>query len=389
MDTKKRISGGYLNLTAANTLYYAGCGVYTYLSVYLRTGPGFTKAQIGILLALGQIVASIAPIFWGYLADRSKNRNTIWMLVVAGAAVGALLVPLSRRFLFVAMALLFVNCFQSSVASLQDSVSSELCKNNGWDLGRSRMAGTLSYAVTTFLAGVYLAGGDFKMFVVYAAIFALSLVPIAFVPKVPGYQSGGRHVPYRVLFSEPKLVVVYVVSFFICLTTSFYYSFFSLYFISPEVGGTTALFGICNALASIAEFPVLLYASKAIKKWGLTRVMVFSMTMLALRWFLIGLVPDPYALCVINTLHGVSYGLIALCVVLLINEYVQPEFRASGQSFNTMLVYGLTRVIASSCGGFLSEAFPFAVIFIVLGSVVVVTTAAYFIYLKRRRMLTA
>ena len=65
---------GYWYLVAFSTLYYGACGSYTYLSVYLKTGPGFTTAQIGILLAMGQIVASVSPLIWGAIADRSRHR---------------------------------------------------------------------------------------------------------------------------------------------------------------------------------------------------------------------------------------------------------------------------------------------------------------------------
>ncbi|MEA4823444.1 MAG: MFS transporter [Clostridiaceae bacterium] len=374
---------GYGYLVTNGTLYYAACGAYTYLSVYLKTGPGFTTAQIGILLALGQVVASFSPVFWGYLADRSKNRNTIWMVVIAGSVIGALLVPISRQFLFVAAALIFVNCFQSSISGMQDSVTTELCANNRWDLGRSRMLGTVAYAITTFAVGAYLSTDNWELFALYSAIFAVSLIPIALLPKVPGYQSGGHRVPYRKLFEEPKLVIIFLIAFALNLTTSFYYSFFSVYFISPEVGGTTTLFGICNGLASLAEFPGVFFFSKVERKIGLNRLMLGAMGFLALRWLLIGLVPNPYALIFINMLHGVSYGVVALAVVVYINRVVRPEFRASAQGFNTMLTYGITRVIASLFGGFLASAFPFSSIFVVLSGVVAAVTIGYLLYLKK------
>ena len=374
---------GYWYLVAFCTLYYGACGSYTYLSVYLKTGPGFTTAQIGILLALGQVVASVSPLIWGAIADRSRHRNTVLIIVTAGALVGAMLVPVSRQFLFVAGALIFVNCFQSSVVGMQDSVGAELCTRNNWDLGRTRVLGTLAYAATTFAVGKYLATDSWQHFALYSFLFLIALIPAALLPKVPGYQSHGHKVPYWKLFENRQLMVLFAVSFALCLTTSFYYSFFSIYFISPEVGGTTALFGICNALASIAEAPGVFFFSRVKDKVGLNRVMLGAMAFLALRWLLIGLVPDPYALIVINMLHGVSYGITSLAIVLIIDRLVRPEFRASAQGFNTMLVYGITRVIASLCGGFLAEAFPIASIFIVLGIIVAGATVFYTFYLKR------
>lgn len=385
---KQDTGRGYSWLTAFCTMYYAACGAYTYLSVYLKTGPKFSNQQIGILLALGQVVASIAPLVWGYIADHSRSRNRIWMLVVAGAAISALLVPISKEFALVAAALLLANCFQSSIVSLQDSVSTELCAKNGWDLGRSRTWGTLAYALMTFAVGYFLKTDTWYFFALYSLIYGASIFMIARIPNVPGYQSKTHRVPYIKLFEDKGLVVMFIVNFLICLTTSFYYSFFSVYFISEEVGGTTGLFGICNALASVAEFPAVLLVARYIKKHGIERVMLFAMTFLALRWFLIGLVPNPYALIVINLLHGLSYAVTALCVVLYINERIRPEFRASAQGFNTMLVYGLTRVIASLCGGYLSAAFSTSSIFIVLGIIVTATTVGYAIYLAKNHAFT-
>lgn len=377
MEKEKNSKSGFIMLCLFYTFYYMGSGVYTYLSVYLKSGPGFDTDQIGILLALGQIVAMFSPYFWGLAADKAKNRNTIWIIVVSMAVITAIFIPQSNSFIYVACILIIMNLFHPSILAMAESVSAELCTKNGWSLANTRLMGTLTYAASTFLVGYIFVGDEPAIFYIFAVIFAISLVPIYFTPKVAGYQSGKNRVPYRKLFTNKKLVTLYILCAVVYLTTSFYYSFFSVYFISEEVGGTTSQFGLCNGLASVAEFVGLIFSAKYIKKYGAEKTIIVSIAFLALRWLLIGLVPNPIALIFINMLHGCSYGVFAIACSVYIDKYVQPEFKASGHAFNTLLSMGLMRAIASFTGGFLAKAIPYTTIFISMGVIIAVATVVY------------
>lgn len=377
MEKEKSNKSGFIMLCLFYTFYYMGSGIYTYLSVYLKSGPGFDTDQIGILLALGQIVAMFSPYFWGLRADKAKNRNTILFIIVAMAAIIAIFIPMNNSFIYVACILITMNLFHPSIMAIADSVSAELCSRNGWSLANTRLMGTLTYAASTFLIGYIFVGDEPAIFYIFSAIFIISLIPIYFTPKVAGYQSGNKRVPYRKLFTNKKLVTLYILAAVVYLTTSFYYSFFSVYFISEEVGGTTGQFGICNGLASVAEFVGLIFAAKYIKKSGAEKTLIISVAFLSIRWFLIGLVPNPVALIFINMLHGCSYGVFALACSVYIDKHVQPEFKASGHAFNTLLSMGLMRALASFTGGFLAKAVPYTTIFICMGAIIAVTTVVY------------
>ncbi len=377
MEKEMHSRSGFIMLCLFYTFYYMASGVYTYLSVYLKNGPGFDTDQIGILLALGQIVAMFSPYFWGIAADKSKNRNTIWFLVVAMSVIVAVFIPANNSFIYVACILIIMNLFHPSVIGMAESVSAELCTKNNWSLANTRLIGTLTYAASTFLIGHIFIGDEPMIFYIFAVILALSLIPICFTPKVAGYQSGQHRVPYRKLFTNKKLVALYILCATVYLTTSFYYSFFSVYFISEEVGGTTSQFGICNGLASVAEFAGLIFSSKYIKKHGTEKTIVVSIAFLALRWLLIGLIPNPTALIFINMLHGCSYGVFAIACSVYIDKYVQPEFKASGHTFNTLLSMGLTRAIASFTGGFIAKVVPYTTIFISMSVIIGLTTVIY------------
>lgn len=374
---EKSAKKGFLSICLFYMFYYMGGGVYTYLSVYLKTGPGFDTEQVGILLALGQVVAIFAPYVWGQIADRSKSRNSILFLLVAMTALISLIIPLGKSFYYVALTLMFISIFQSSNVAMADSISAELCSKNNWSLANTRLLGTISYAIATFAYGYFFSKGSTAMFWIYSIIFGASLIPIVMMPKVAGYQSGKKHVPYHKLFTNKKLASLYILCAVVYLTTCFYYSFFSIYFISEEVGGTTGQFGICNGLASLAEFIGLIFAARSIKRAGVEKTIIISLVFLSIRWFLIGFVPNPIALIFINMLHGCSFGVFAIACSVYIDKYVQPEFKASGHAFNSILSLGLMRAIASFTGGFLAKAMPYTKIFISMGIIIAITVIVY------------
>ena len=376
-------TSGMRDMTAYYILIYCAASIYIYLPKYLQQGPKLSVEQNGVVQSIGPLVAIIMPFIWGQIADKSKSRNIVWAVVVGGSALTVSLVPLSGNFFYIIIMLAAVSIFQTSIPSLADSVCSEICSANSWDLGLRRRFAPLCYAAFTFLAGAFFRMDKSDIFIAYGLLAAVALIPLLKLPKVPGYRFRRTKTPFYKLFTNKPLLILYCFNFCIFLTSSYYYSFFLLYFTSDVVGGATALYGVCNALASISEFPFLLVVGKIIRRRGVTTAFMIGLSLLALRWLLIGLVPNPYALTGINMLHGFSFACINYCVVIYINQYVQPEFKASGQTFSGIICYGVTKVIGSAAGGWLTGIFGYQAMFISIGVFMALVAAAYALMIPR------
>ena len=153
------------------TLYYSASSIYTYLPKYLEQGARLSVEQIGAVQAIGPLVAFILPFLWGQAADNAKSRNTVWAVVTLGTAVSAFLLPASRQFYYIALLLVCVNIFQTSVSPMGDSVCSEICAAKKWDYGRVRVIAPLGYALFTFLAGAYLSMERADIFIINCSVF--------------------------------------------------------------------------------------------------------------------------------------------------------------------------------------------------------------------------
>jgi len=388
MTNRKHRPFGMLEISLYYTLIYSAASIYTYMPKYLQQGAQLTVEQNGIIQSIGPLVAIVTPFIWGQIADRAKSRNTVWAVILCGAAFTVMLVPISKHFVYIACVLACVSLFQTSFTPIADSVCSELCSKNKWDFGRTRKMASLGYAACTFLAGALLRIDRADIFFAYSIFILIALIPLLRLPKVPGHQSKRARMPIRKLFTNKPLVALFCFTFCVFLTTSYYYSFFLLYFTSPGVGGTTALFGICNALASIAEFPTMIYIDRVIRRVGFTRVFLVALVVLAIRWFLLGSVPDPVWLIILNMLHGISFACISYCAIVYINEYVQAEFKATGQAVNGIICFGVTKVIGSAGGGYLTGRFGFSFVFKTMGVFIAVVAVAYALMTPKIKMWT-
>jgi len=368
---------GMTEISLYYMLFYSASSIYIYLPKYLQQGARLTVGQNGAAQAVGPLVAIFMPFVWGRIADKSISRNAVWAAVLTGAALAVFFVPLSHEFVYIACILAFVSIFQTSVMPLSDSVCTEICTQKKWDFGQLRSPAPLGYAACTFIAGAVLRMDKPDIFVLYGLLALTALIPAFRLPKVPGYQSRRPTVPFYKLFTNKPLVILFIFTFCVYLTSGYYYSFFLLYFTSPEVGGSTAAFGVCNALASLAEFPTMLYIDRLIRRTGVPKIFLCALAVLALRWTLLGAIPRPAALIAINMLHGCSFACISYCVIIYINKYVQLEFKATGQAVNGVICMGVTKVISSAGGGYLTGRFGYRAVFVAMGMFVVCVAAAY------------
>ncbi|RPH59929.1 MAG: MFS transporter, partial [Burkholderiales bacterium] len=71
--------------------YFTYVGLFSpYLSLYLAA-LGLSIAQIGVLMAVPQVLRIVGPPFWGWMADRGDSRVLLLRVSSAGACLAALL----------------------------------------------------------------------------------------------------------------------------------------------------------------------------------------------------------------------------------------------------------------------------------------------------------
>jgi len=264
---------------------------------------------------------------------------------------------------------------------MTDTIVSEICHERRWDFGRIRIAASVGFSVMGALAGVIIGGVLLRIFPLFAGLSLLAIGAAFFIPRVPGKQREKIPMPYLRLMKNKRLVKVVGISLICSMTMGMHYSFYGIYF--RQLGGSTAMLGLAVAVSSMAELPFSMYSKKIIKKLGGTEhTLLLAMGVMSIRWLLASLAKTPLQLIFINSLHGFSYIVLVISVILFISENVPPELRASGQAFNGMAA-GIARILGSVFSGLIISRWGISAMFTVAFTINVLFLLI-FIFLGRK-----
>jgi PPP family 3-phenylpropionic acid transporter len=340
-----------------------GNAIYgTFIPVYFQK-VGFTQSQIGTLLSLGPLIAILAQPIWGTLSDRTKTKNRILQILIAGSGISMLLYPLSDQFAYLLIMICLFTFFQTSVFAISDSITLEVIdKQKSGNYGMIRLGGTIGFAVMSILFGLIAKNHIHWMFSVYAIVMVVSFLLLMRFPTIKGHQSEGRKMRIWVLFNNRKLMLYLAINFVLQITLGYYYAFFPLYF--KELGGDNVLLGWSMVISSLSEIPFLLFSGFILSRVKIPYILLGAAVATALRWYLFSTIDDPLWALPVQALHGMIFIVLSVTMATFINKEVPNELKASGQTFNGLLNLGAARIIGSLVGGITSEKFGMQNVFL-------------------------
>jgi MFS transporter, PPP family, 3-phenylpropionic acid transporter len=178
-------------------------------------------------------------------------------------------------------------------------------------------------------------------------------------------------------------------NFILQLTLGFYYAFFPMYM--KELGGDNLLLGWSMLISSMSEVPFLLFANKIFKYVKIPVVFMVAAVATALRWYFFSIVETPSWILPVQALHGMIFIVLTVTLATYINQEVPKELKASGQTFNGLLNFGVTRIIGSFFGGIAIYQFGLRDVFLfnsIIAMVCVVVFGLIFWRIGRRAQTT-
>ncbi|WP_051794450.1 MFS transporter [Streptomyces sp. NRRL S-87] len=181
-------------LIAAQLGSSVGDGAYYVTSaLYFTTVVGLSPAQIGLGLALGWAVGSLAGVPLGALADRRGPRGTSVLLALAtAAAVGSFL--LARSYAAFAVAAVAYATAQCGLAAARQALLAALVDRAGRTgvLARLQATGNAGLAVGAALGGLALHAGTRGAYLGVFALDALAFLLCALLlHRLPVASAGG------------------------------------------------------------------------------------------------------------------------------------------------------------------------------------------------------
>lgn len=341
----------WLPLSSFYFFYFAVLGGFMpYWTLYLERELGFTPAAIGQLMAIVMATRIVAPNFWGYVADRTGQRLRFvrlgaFMLMLFWCGIFFV-----RDFWSVALVLLGYSFFQNAILAQFEAVTMAHLGLARARYGQVRLWGSLGFIATV-------AGLGMLFEVVSLAWLPAILAGCAFVswlaslavPDIATKTHRDAREPLGSILRRPVVLGFLGASFLLELSHAPYYTFYSIYLESHGYARSTI--GWLWALGVAAEVLAFTQMHRILPALGERRLMLLSLLLAALRWFVIGQAIEwPAVLWLMQLLHAASFATFHAAVISLIYRHFGDGHQGQGQALYSML-WGLGVALGSWIAG--------------------------------------
>ena len=343
----------YWRLSGFYFFYFAALGALVpYWGLYLKS-LGFNAVAIGQLMAIPMATKFIAPYVWGWLGDHLGHRMAIVRLGSLLTTVIFISVFWLQGFWELGLAMVLFSFFWNAVLPQFESVV--LCY-----LGKAvsryahiRVWGSVGFIVTVLLLGmaVDLQGPAAVLpvlFCIYGVLWFSSLliadpVTVPHPVEQPGILS---------VLRKPAVAAFLVACFLLQAGHGVYYGFYSIYM--EELGYSKTLIGQLWALGVIAEVIVFIFMHRLLQHLGARNVLMLSLLLAALRWYLIGSFADSLLILFFaQTLHAATFGTFHAAAIHLVHHYFTGRHQGRGQALYSSLSFGFGGALGTVGSGFL------------------------------------
>jgi len=333
---------GAAGIRALFLAYFTWVGLFSpYLSLYLAA-IGLTIAQIGVLMAVPQVLRIVGPPFWGWLADRGGSRVLLLRVSSVGALLSALLLPWAGdRFaaLLPVLALLFF--MTAAQMPIGETIAMRDAGGDAGRYGRIRIWGSAGFIVGVVAMGPVLDAWGMRSLPWWMAAILVALAASTWMLRaVPVPQSGPPAMRVRERLRQPRVQAFFASAFLMLFAHAALYAFLSLYL--AQLGYSKTAIGLLWALGVIAEIVVFWVQHRLFARFGVLRLLDASLWVAALRFALIGLAAQWLpALIVAQLLHAVTFGIHHSATVATLQRWFEPAQQARAQALYVMIGYGL------------------------------------------------
>lgn len=328
-----RLSGFYL-------FYFASLGALVpYWSLYLKS-LGFSSLQIGQLMAVLMATKIISPNIWGWIADHTGRRMAIVRLgsLLAVVTFGGVFFTESYWGLALVM-LLFSFFWNAALPQFEANTLSHLGEHSH-RYSMIRLWGSIGFILTVAGLGplLDLAGAAILPAVLlglFLAIWGSSLI----VPERNGRAVVPQHESLGKILRRPEVMALLAVCFLVQASHGPYYTFYTIYM--EGFGYSRGIIGQFWALGVIAEVVIFLVMSPLVRRFGLRSLMMWTALLSAIRWVLIGALPEALPVMLLaQLLHAASFGVFHATAIALFHKFFIGRHQGRGQALYSSLSFG-------------------------------------------------
>ncbi len=343
-------AGNLILLALTYFLYFGNLGVLVpFLGVFLD-GRGLNSAEIGELTALITLTRLAGPNLWAFLADKSGRGLSILQLGAFLTVATFSLIFFVNGFWGLTLSFAMMMMFWTAILPQMEVISMRAVNSQANRYSRLRLWGSVGYIVLTVVGGKFidLYSSEATIYLCFGVLLMLFFISMLLNSNASSKAQNNGEGQRPQLFTRTFICFMLAT---ILLQVSFgpFYGFFSLYM--RDLGYSGQHTGLLIALGVLAEIAIFLVAGKLIGRIGVKAVLVVSMLLTALRWWLLAEFAQAILWLIISQLlHAFSFGLCHAASIYFIHRYFSHGWQSRGQALYSSIGFGIGGV----AGGYLA-----------------------------------
>jgi MFS transporter, PPP family, 3-phenylpropionic acid transporter len=355
----------YWRLSSWYFFYFAFIGAFSpYFTLYLQF-LGLSAWDIGLLMALMQLMRLLAPALWGWLADRRGAKVAIVRLSAAFSMVGFLVFFFTRELPGLLLGMALLAFFWSAALPLVEALTLGHLRGRTEEYGRIRLWGSVGFVASVAGVGYWL---DFSPMPTLLAvcmgllggIFLCALV----LPEARQPTSPAPTTPLRKQLLEPRVVALLAACLMMTAAHGPLYVFFSIHLVGHGYGKKAV--GLLWSLGVVAEILVFLFMPRLMRSASLRSILGVSFALAVLRFLIIGWAVDSLTLLLLAQLmHGATFGAYHAAAVSALNRWFPAGHQGRVQAIYGSVSFGAGGIIGNLFSGYGWDAWGAAMTFTV------------------------
>jgi PPP family 3-phenylpropionic acid transporter len=342
----------YWRLSGFYFFYFALLGALVpYWGLFLRE-RGFDAVAIGELMAILMATKIVAPNIWGWLGDHLGHR----MRIVRLASLVSLLVFMgmfwAQGFWAIALVMTLYSFFWNASLPQFEVVTFSYLQERVARYARIRVWGSIGFIATVMVLGALVEWHGPEV-VLPALLFIFVAIWLSSMsvrdpdpePHPPDQQSLGS------ILRRPAIIGFFLAVFLMQASHGPYYAFYSIFM--KDQGYSETLIGQLWALGVLAEVALFVIMHHLLDRFGARRVLVASLVLAGLRWWLIGNFVDSLSLLLVaQLLHAATFGTFHAAGIHLVHHYFRGRHKGRGQALYSSVSFGAGGAVGSLASGY-------------------------------------
>lgn len=348
------------------------------IGTYCFNAKGWTGAQFGAIFSTMGLASLFMPALAGIIADKWMNAERLYGILQILYGIVLLYVPQVNNPDTLFYVILVAMIFYMPTIALSNSIGYTVLKREGYDVIKEfppiRVWGTIGFIAAMWITNLSGSKANANQFYI-AAVAAILLGIYAFtLPKCPPQKAISKDASFAEqlglnafkLFGNYKMALFFIFSMFLGaalqLTNMYGDSFLDDFKNIPEYADSLVVkySTIIMSISQISETLFILAIPFFLKRFGIKKVMLFSMVAWVLRFglFAYGNPGEGLWMIILSCIvYGMAFDFFNISGSLFVETTTDSKIRSSAQGLFMMMTNGFGAYFGSKISGYVIDTY--------------------------------